>query len=49
MILRRLREAELQVDINKCKFYKKETKFLRIIIKVNDIQIDSERFKAILK
>ena len=49
MILRKLREAELQVNINKCKFHKKKTKFLRIIIKVNSIQIDSERFKAILK
>ena len=48
-VLKRLREAELQVNIDKCKFHKKEMKFLRIIIKVNDVQIDSERFKAILK
>ena len=49
IVLKRLKEAELQVDINKYKFYKKETKFLEIIIKVNDVQMNLERFKAILK
>ena len=48
-VLRRLREAELQVNINKCEFYKKKMKFLKIIIEVNSIQIDFKRFKAILK
>ena len=36
------------MDINKYKFYKK-TKFLEIIIEVNDVQMNSERFKIILK
>ena len=44
MILKRLREAGLQVDINKYEFYKKKMKFLRIIIKINNVQIDSEMF-----
>ena len=37
MILKRLQEAGLQVDINKNKFHKKNTKFLKIVIRVNDI------------
>ena len=36
-VLKRLREAELQVNIDKCKFYKKEMKFLRIIIEVDGV------------
>ena len=49
MVLGRLWKAGLQVDIDKCEFHKKEMKFLGIIIEVDGVQMDSERFKAILE
>ncbi len=36
-ILQRLREANIQVDVNKCEFNKIETKFLQMIVDRNDV------------
>ena len=48
-ILKRLREAGLQVDIKKCEFNVKETRFLKIIIGVNGIRIDPAKIAAIVE
>ena len=39
-VLKRLREAGLQVSLLKCEFHKKETKFLGFIIGVDRIRVD---------
>lgn len=47
-VLERLREAGLQVDIKKCEFGVKETKFLGMIVGVNGIRMDQEKVEAIV-
>jgi hypothetical protein len=37
-IFQRLREANIQEDVNKCEFYTIETKFLKMIIDRDDIK-----------
>ena len=39
-ILDKLHNAGLQADINKCKFFVTETKFLGLIVSLNSIRID---------
>jgi hypothetical protein len=48
-ILQRLREANIQEDVNKCEFHTIETKFLRMIIDRDDIKMNFEKIKAIVK
>jgi hypothetical protein len=48
-ILQRLREANIQADVNKCKFHTIETKFLRMIIDRDDIKMNFEKIKIIVK
>ncbi|KAL2009286.1 hypothetical protein VTN00DRAFT_7480 [Thermoascus crustaceus] len=42
-ILNRLREAELQADIKKCKFHITQTKYLGFIVGTNGIEIDPKK------
>ncbi len=48
-ILQRLREANIQADVNKCEFHIIETKFLEIIVSRDDIKMNSEKIKIIMK
>lgn len=48
-VLERLRVANLQVDINKCEFNITETKFLELIVEKNEIRINSEKIRTIVK
>jgi hypothetical protein len=48
-ILQRLREANIQIDVDKCEFHIIETKFLEMIIDRDDIKINSEKIKVIMK
>ncbi len=48
-ILLWLWEAELQIDIDKCKFEVKSIKYLKFILKVEkDIQMNSQKMKTIM-
>jgi hypothetical protein len=46
-VLKRLREAGLQVSLSKCEFHKKETKFLGFIIGVDGIRVDPGKIRVI--
>ncbi len=48
MILDRLRDADLQIDIRKCKFNVEETVFLEIIVFREDLCMNSIKVKAIV-
>ncbi len=48
MILDRLWDADLQIDIRKCKFNVKETVFLEVIVFKQDLCINSIKVKAIV-
>ncbi len=48
-ILQRLRETDIQVDVNKCEFHITKTKFLEMIIKRDDIKMNSEKVRIIIK
>ncbi len=49
IILHRLREANIQIDVDKCEFHITETKFLDMIIDRDDIKINLEKIKAIVE
>jgi hypothetical protein len=42
-----LKEAILYLKAEKCEFYKKEVKYLRLIVGVNGIRMDSENVQAV--
>jgi hypothetical protein len=46
-VLERLRKANLQVDIEKCKFHVTETRFLSLIVGRDGIRMDPEKIRAI--
>ena len=48
LILKALKGASLQLDINKYKFYKTEVLYLRLVILINSIQMDLKKIKAIV-
>jgi hypothetical protein len=48
-ILQRLREANIQTDVDKCEFHTTETKFLEMIVDRDDIKMNSEKVKAIVE
>jgi esterase/lipase superfamily enzyme len=48
-ILQRLREANIQVDVNKCEFHITETKFLEMIVDRDDIKMNLEKIRAIVE
>ena len=47
-VLNALKEAGLQLDIDKCEFYKTEVVYLGYVIGVNGVQIDPEKVQALL-
>ncbi len=48
-ILQRLRDADLQVDIDKCEFSVNEIKYLDLIVDRDEIRMNSEKIKTILQ
>ncbi len=48
-ILQRLREANIQVDVNKCEFHTIETKFLDMIINRDEIKMNFEKIRVIVE
>ncbi len=48
-MLQRLRNANLQADIDKCEFFVHETKYLDLIVDRNDIRINLEKVETILQ
>ncbi len=47
-ILQRLREANIQTNVDKCEFHIIETKFLEMIVSHDDIKMNSEKLKQSL-
>ncbi|KAI0993225.1 hypothetical protein K3495_g14959 [Podosphaera aphanis] len=47
-VVKRLRDAGLQIDINKCEFETKRTKYLGLIITPDGVEMDDEKVKAIV-
>ncbi len=48
-ILQRLRETNIQTDVDKCEFHTIETKFLKMIIERDDIKMNFEKIKTIVE
>lgn len=48
-VLHRLRERGLQLDIDKCEFGVKETKYLGVIITTEGVKMDPEKVRTILE
>jgi hypothetical protein len=48
-ILQRLREADIQVDVDKCEFHITEIKFLEMIVKRDGIKMNLEKVRAIIE
>jgi hypothetical protein len=46
-VLERLQNARLQMDIKKCKFEVKRTKYLRFIVSTNGIKADLDKVKVV--
>jgi len=46
-VLKRLRNAGLQVNIKKCEFGVKQTKYLGFIVSTEGIKVDPKKVKAI--
>ncbi len=48
LVLRRLREAKLQIDIQKCEFNVKKTVFLEVIVSEQDLHMNSSKIIIIV-
>ncbi len=48
-ILQRLRETNIQADVDKCEFHTTEKKFLRMIVDRDDIKMNLEKIRAIVE
>jgi hypothetical protein len=48
-LLQRLRNANLQADIDKCEFFVHEIKYLKLIVRRNEIRINSKKIETILQ
>ncbi len=48
-MLQRLRESNIQTDVDKCEFHIIETKFLKMIVDRDDIKMNLENIKAIFE
>ncbi len=49
LILNRLREADLQININKCKFHVQETIFLKLLIFIEKLKMNSRKIQTIVE
>ncbi len=48
-ILQRLRDADLQIDIDKFEFFVHEVKYLDLIVDRNEIKMNSKKVETILQ
>jgi len=48
LILNRLREADLQIDINKCEFHVQETIFLELLISIEELKMNPRKVQAVV-
>ncbi len=48
-ILHRLRETNIQADVDKCEFYITETRLLEIIVEKDEIKMNFEKIKTIIE
>ncbi len=48
LVLSRLREAEMQMNIQKCEFNVEETVFLEVIVSELDLRINSSKVTVIV-
>jgi predicted GTPase len=48
-ILQRLRETNIQADVDKCEFHITEMTFLNMIMSRDDIKMNSEKMKTIVE
>ncbi len=49
LILNRLREADLQIDINKCEFHVQKTIFLELLISIEELKMNSRKIQAVVE
>ncbi len=48
LILHQLREINLQIDINKCKFHLQKTIFLELLISIEELKMNSRKMQAVV-
>ncbi len=48
LILNRLREADLQIDIDKCKFHVQKIIFLKLLMSIKRLKINSQKMQAVI-
>ncbi len=48
LILNKLREADLQIDINKCKFHVQKIIFLELLISIEELKMNSRKMQAVV-
>ncbi len=48
LILNRLREADLQIDINKCKFHVQKIIFLKLLMSIERLKMNSWKIQAVV-
>ncbi len=48
LILNRLREADLQIDINKCKFHVQKMIFLKLLMSIERLKMNSWKIQAVV-
>ena len=46
-ILKKLQQADLYLNINKCEFHTKQVKYLELIIITEDLKINSKKVKTV--
>ncbi len=49
LILNKLREADLQMNINKCKFHVQKIIFLKLLIFIKELKMNSRKIQAVVK
>ncbi len=49
LILNRLREVDLQIDINKCEFHMQKIIFLKLLIFIEKLKMNSRKIQAVVK
>ena len=48
LILNRLRETDLQINIDKCKFHVQKTIFLELLMSIEKLKINSRKIQAVV-
>ena len=48
LILQKLREADLQINILKCEFHVQKTKFLSLLILINGLRMNSTKIQTVI-